>query len=164
MSNKKAKQRGVPYAGATTGTKAREEISKILRRLGCESIGFMDYDNTHEVLLAFMHRGRQVQLRVSAKGWAQFYLKQRPWSYKHRSTKQDYEQGALRQGYIAVNSILRDWLKGQVTAIECGILSFEAAFLPHMLTHDGRPLHERVGDLLPTPDAPKVVPLLGQQP
>jgi hypothetical protein len=32
----------------------------------------------------------------------------------------------LRQGQVAVNSILRDWIKGQVTAVECGILSFEA--------------------------------------
>ena len=37
------------------------------------------------------------------------------------------------QGHIAVNSILRDWIKGQVTAIECGILSFEAVFMPFML-------------------------------
>jgi hypothetical protein len=35
-----------------------------------------------------------------------------------------------------VNSILRDWIKGQVTAIECGILS----------------LIERVGELLPKPN------------
>jgi len=32
----------IPYASATTGTKAREEISKVLRRFGCESIGFME--------------------------------------------------------------------------------------------------------------------------
>jgi hypothetical protein len=29
---------------------------------------------------------------------------------------------ALDQGLIAVNSILRDWVKGQITAIETGIL------------------------------------------
>jgi hypothetical protein len=32
----------VPYASATSGTKAREETSKVLERLGCEKIGFMD--------------------------------------------------------------------------------------------------------------------------
>ena len=56
----------------------------------------------------------------------------------------DYEQAALRQGHVAVNSILRDWIKGQMTAIECGILSFEAVFMPYMLTGDGRPLIERL--------------------
>ena len=29
-----------PYAGASSGAAAREEISKVLRRFGCESIGF----------------------------------------------------------------------------------------------------------------------------
>jgi hypothetical protein len=60
-----------------------------------------------------------------------------------------------------VNSVLRDWSKGQVTAVECGILSFEAVFLPYMLTADGRPLVERIGEteLLPKPEGPKAVNL-----
>ena len=33
---------------------------------------------------------------------------------------------------------------GQVTAIETGILSFEAVFMPFMLTSDGRPLIDRL--------------------
>jgi hypothetical protein len=149
----------VPYASATTGVKAREEISKVLRRFGCESIGFMDDFEKHEVLLAFTHRGRQVQLRASAKGWAQIWLRENPYSYRSRRSRVEYEQDALKQGHIAVNSILRDWTKALVTAIECGILSFEAVFLPFMLTHDGRPLIERLAetDLLPKPTEPKVV-------
>jgi hypothetical protein len=151
--------KATPYASATTGTKAREEITKILRRFGCESIGFMDDFNEHEVLLAFTHRGRQVQLRASAKGWAQMFLKEKPWTHSRRSQKIEYEQAALWQGHAAVNSILRDWIKGQVTAVECGILSFEAVFMPHMLTNDGRLLLERITDLLPKPEEPKVVVL-----
>ena len=65
---------------------------------------------------------------------------------------------ALRQGHLAVSSILRDWVKGQVTAIECGILSFEAVFMPFMLDVSGRPLLERAIELLPKPDD-KVVAL-----
>jgi hypothetical protein len=150
----------IPYASATTGTRAREEISKILRRFGCESIGFMDDFNAHEVLLAFTHRGRQVQLRASAKGWTQLYLKAKPFSYRMRGTRQQYEAKVLQQGHIAVNSILRDWVKGQVTAIESGILSFEAVFMPFMLTNDGRPLIERIkemNNLPPPPEEPKVI-------
>jgi hypothetical protein len=153
------KKAGTPYASASTGIKAREEITKILRRLGCESIGFMDVYEKHEVLLAFTHRGRQVQLTASAKGWAAVWLKENAHSPRCRRSRVEYEQDALRQGHVAVNSILRDWVKGQVTAIECGILSFEAVFMPFMLTHDGRPLMERVSELLPKPDEPKVVQL-----
>jgi hypothetical protein len=150
---------GTPYASATSDMKAREEIKKVLLRFGCESIGFMDDYEKREVLLAFTHRGRQVQLRASAKGWAAMWLKENPWSYNKRSQRVEYEQAALRQGHVAVNSILRDWIKGQVTAIETGILSFEAVFMPHMLTADGRPLIERVADLLPKPEELKVVAL-----
>ena len=60
--------KSIPYAGAQSGAAARDEITKVLRRFGCESIGFMDNFSEHEVLLAFTHRGRQVQLRASAKG------------------------------------------------------------------------------------------------
>jgi hypothetical protein len=132
-----------------------------LRRFGCESVGFMDDFEKREVLLAFTHRGRQMQLRASAKGWAQMYLRANPWTARRRGTKQEHEQSALRQGHLAVNSILRDWIKGQVTAVQCGILSFEAVFLPYMLTADGRPLVERISEteLLPEPEEPKVVNL-----
>jgi hypothetical protein len=151
----------IPYAAAPSEMRAREEVKKILTRFGCESIGFMDDMKEHEVLLAFTHRGRQVHLRASAKGWAQMWLKENPWTYRHRTKEADYKQAALKQGHVAVNSSLRDWIKGQVTAVETGILSFEAVFMPHMLTADGRTVLERIQEtkMLPAPDEPKVVAL-----
>ena len=121
----------------------------------------MDDFDKDEVLLAFTHRGRSIQLRASAKGWAQMFLKENPWTPSRRATRVDYEQAALRQGHVAVNSILRDWIKGQTTAIESGILSFEAIFMPFMLTADGRPVIERLPEtnLLPSPESAKVVQL-----
>jgi hypothetical protein len=41
----------IPFAAASTGQKAREEISRILRGFGCESVGFMDDFDDHSVLL-----------------------------------------------------------------------------------------------------------------
>ncbi len=142
-----------PYAKATSGHAARDEITKMLRRFGCESVGFMDDFETHSVLLAFKHRGRQLQLRASAKGWATLYLKEAPWAHRHKRTRAQYEADALKQGIVAVNSILRDWVKGQVVAIECGILSFEAAFMPYVLLENGETLIERVTSMkmLPAP-------------
>jgi hypothetical protein len=157
--------KSVPYAGASSGMKARDEITKMLQRFGCESVGFMDDFGEHSVLLAFRHRGRPVQLKASAKGWAQMWLKENPWTHQRRSSQVDWERSALDQGLIAINSILRDWVKGQITAVECGILSFEAVFMPHMLTSDGRPLVERLSemDLLPKPQESKVVSLPAQR-
>jgi hypothetical protein len=153
---------GIPYAAASTGVKARDEIIKILRRFGCESVGFMDDFDKHDVLLAFTHRGRRVQLRASAKGWAQMWLIENPYTDRRQATKQEWEQRALQQGHIAVNSILRDWIKGQMTAVECGILSFEAVFMPFMLTGSGETVLERMQrdpNMLPAPDQPKVISL-----
>ena len=143
-----------PYASARSGAKAREEISKILQKFGCESVGFMDNFAEHSILLAFKHHGRSIQLTASGKGWAALYLKDNPWSYRRRGNRHDYEAKALQQGMIAVNSILRDWVKGQITAVECGMLSFGAVFMPYMLTNDGRTLYERASEinLLPPPD------------
>lgn len=143
----------VPYENATSGASAREEITRLLRRMGCEKIGFMDEFDRAEVLLAFQHRGRNVELRASAKGWAAMFLNARPFSSRMRGNRHDYEQRALRQGFVAVNSILRDWVKGQVVAVECGVMSFEAVFMPYMLTSDGRSVLERMQEakMLPPP-------------
>jgi hypothetical protein len=137
----------VPYAGATSGAKARADIVKMLQGFGCESVGFMDDFAAHSVLLAFTHRGRRVQLCASARGWAAIYLKQNPWSPQRRLSQAQWERAALDQGLIAVNSILRDWIKGEITAIETGILSFEAVFAVHMLLPDGRPVLEKIAAL-----------------
>jgi len=136
----------VPYEGATSGDAARAEITKILRRFGCSSIGFMDDFEKKEVLLAFTHRGNQVQLRASAKGWAAMYLRAHPYSNRMRKTSRQHEAAAIEQGLIAVSSILRDWVKGQVTAVECGVLQFSAVFLPYMIASDGRPMLEHLSN------------------
>lgn len=138
----------MPYEGATSGAKARDEIVRTLQRFGCQSVGFMDLFEEQALLLAFTHRDRQVQLKASAKGWAQAYLKEHPWSSRRTYDRAGWERKALAQGMIAVNSILRDWVKGQITAVECGILSFEAVFMPHMLAADGRPMLEHASRLL----------------
>ena len=87
------------------------------------------------------------------------WLKENPWTYTRRCTKQEWEQRALKQGLVAVNSALRDWIKGQVTAVETGILSFEAVFMPHMIAKDGQATNQHIPELLPKPEEPKVIAL-----
>lgn len=143
----------VPYENATSGAAAREETTRLLHRLGCESVGFMDEFAEQAVLLAFAHRGRHIKLRASAKGWAALWLKANPYHGRMRCTVSEHQQRALRQGLIAVNSIIRDWVKGQVTAVECGLMPFEAVFVPYMVTSDGRTVLEHLEGtrLLPPP-------------
>jgi hypothetical protein len=146
----------IPYHRARgSAESARREITATLKKFDCESVGFMDNFEDGSVTLAFRHRGRTVQLHASANGWAGLWLKQNPWSQRMKCTREEYERRAVKQGLIAVNSILRDWIKGQITAVECGMMSFEAVFLPHMIARDGRPLleHMRGQNLLPAPSA-----------
>jgi hypothetical protein len=119
----------------------------------------MDDDANHEVVLYFEHRGRPVRMPVSVKGWAQMWLKANPLSSRARKSEHEHRQEALRKGHLAASSAIRDWVKGQVTAIETGLLSFEAVFMPFMLDSDGRPLIERMKDMLPQPEETKVVAL-----
>ena len=128
----------IPYASASSGASARNEITKLLRHFGCSSVGFMDDFEEHAVVLQFQWRDRQIQMRASARGWASSWVKANPWTPRRKSRRSEYETKALRQGMIAVNSILRDWVKGQVTAVETGIMTFDHAFLPHMIAQDGR--------------------------
>lgn len=154
MATKRLKPKNaVPYSGATSGDKARSDITDMLRRFGCESVGMMDNFTDQSVVLAFKHKGRAVQLSASAKGWAQLYINANPYRTSSKTSEADYRRAALAQGQIAVNSMLRDWIKGQLTAVECGMLSFDAVFMPHMLSSDGRPLIERITEakLLPQP-------------
>lgn len=148
-----ATKSALPYASATSGDEARGEISRILRRFGCDRIGFMDIAKDNSVVLEFEHKDRQVRLHASAKGWATMFLKEQPWNNRMRRSREQYEHDALEQGLIAVNSILRDWVKGQVTAIQCGIMSFNEVFMPHMLVDGVRVVEmaERLM-LLPAPE------------
>ena len=60
----------------------------------------------------FEYRGRMVPVSASAKGYAAALLREKPYNNRMRQTKTEYEAKALKQGRIAVWSILRDWIKG----------------------------------------------------
>ncbi len=138
----------IPYYRARSGVAARGEIQNILKHFDCERVGFMDEFSTKTVILAFTYRGHDVQLKASGQGWANLYLAENPYHSGRSGSEQAYNQRWLQQGMVAVNSILRDWIKGQVTAIETGIFSFEEVFMPHMLLPDGTRLIEHMGKFL----------------
>lgn len=135
---------GLPYENATSGKTAMAEAQRILQGFGVTSFGHMEDFAAGEVVVQFQWRERRVSIRASAKGYATAWLKRNPWSSKRRGTQKDHEQKALRQGQIAVYSILRDWIKGQITAVETGMLSFEGAFLGQILLPNGNTVLQQV--------------------
>lgn len=143
----------LPYEGATSGERAVQDMQKILRAFGCSKFGHMlDYD-AGELLVQFEYRNRPVSVKASA-GYAAAWLREHPYSNRTRCTRIEHERKARDIGAVAVYSILRDWIKGQVMAIETGILSFEGAFLGQILLPDGRTVMETIDaqGLLPAPE------------
>jgi hypothetical protein len=133
----------LPYETATAGDQALVVLQRSLAAFGCQSFGTMTDEEHQKIIVAFRWRNRNVQLEASWKGYAAAWSKMHPY-HRQRLGRQDYDAKALKQARTSVCSVLRDWVKGQVTAVECGIMSFEAAFMPHMLLPTGERVVDRV--------------------
>lgn len=120
-----------PYARSIGGRHARAEATKLLRRIGCTDVTYQDEPT--ELILTFSRRGVRVSVHASATGWAAMHLKAWPHRAHMRIRREDYQKAALIQGRIAVSGVLRDWVRGQVAAVESGVMSFETAFQPYTL-------------------------------
>lgn len=134
----------LPYATAQSGERALGELQKILRSFGCTRFGSMADDEKGAVLVQFTYRGRDVSVEASVRGYAAAWLRENPYGPRKRCTKVEHERKAMEIASVAVYSILRDWIKGQVTAIETGILTFEGAFLGQILLPNGQTVLQKV--------------------
>jgi len=123
----------LPYEKSSTGDRAINEIQKVLRKFGCQQFGSMVDDERKEIRVYFKYRNRQISIPASMSGYAAMWLKEHPYSSRMRKSKIDHEREAMNVASIAVYSILRDYIKGQITAVETGILSFEGCFLGQIL-------------------------------
>ena len=144
----------LPYENATSGERAVQDMQKLLRGFGCGSFGqMMDYEKG-ELLVQFTYRGTPVSVKASINGYAAAWIKAHPYGYRSRGTRQDHERKAKDIASVAVYSILRDWIKGQITAVETGILSFEGAFLGQILLPSGQTVLEHASStkMLPAPE------------
>lgn len=147
----------LPYETATAGDKALVELQRVLSKFGCQSFGTMIDAEKGCTIVQFKWRNRVVNLEASWKGYATAWLKAHP--YQYRGTRQEHEARAMEQAKKSVCSVLRDWTKGQITAVECGVMSFEAAFMPHILLPTGERLVDYVENqkLLGAPENHKIV-------
>jgi hypothetical protein len=155
----------LPYSNATSGEKALGEIQKLLRGFGCNKFGSMSDDEADEILVQFEYRGRPVSVKASIRGYAAAWLRENPPTIyqtdinagRAAAKKHAQERKAMDLASVAVYSILRDWIKGQITAVETGILTFEGAFLGQILLPNGRTVLEHASEskLLPQIEGPK---------
>jgi hypothetical protein len=127
----------LPYEGATSGERALADMQRVLQAFGCQSFGSMMDFERGALIVQFRCAGRQVHVEASTAGYAAAWLQRHPWSGRARKTREAHEREAQRVASLAVYSILRDWVKGQVAAVETGILSFDAAFLGQIMLASG---------------------------
>jgi hypothetical protein len=147
----------LPYENATSGERAAQDMQKMLRVFGCNKFGHMLDYSIGELLVQFEYRGRQVSVKASMNGYAAAWLKEHPHTYRTKATKAQHEAKAKEIGSVAVYSILRDWVKGQIMAIETGVLSFEGAFLGQIMLANGKTVldHASASGLLQVEDGGK---------
>lgn len=140
--------RGLPYETASSGKRALQDMQDALERFGAQAFGTMfDYERS-VLVVQFRHRGYTVVIEASVQGYAAAWLRAHPWSHRMHRSKLEHEREANRVAQLATYSILRDWLKGQVAAIECGVLSFEGAFLGQIMLPNGQTAQQAVRGML----------------
>jgi hypothetical protein len=146
----------LPYENATSGERALGEIQKLLRGFGCQKFGNWSDEGAGELCIQFEYRGRPVSVKAHTKGYAAAWLRAHPHNSNHRYSEAKHRERAMDVASVAVHSILRDWIKGQITAIETGILSFEGAFLGQLLLGNGKTVLEHVeaNKMLPQLEGP----------
>lgn len=149
------RRKGLPYEDSASGRRALVELQSIVERLGAARFGSMiDYER-NALIVQFTHRGITVHVEASISGYAAAWLKAHPYGRNTRRTRVEHERAAQSVAMNATHSILRDWIKGQLTAVECGVISFEGAFLGQIMLSSGRTALQHVQDhkLLPTDGA-----------
>lgn len=134
----------LPYSNARSGAKAIADIQKMLKEFGCTKFATGEDFETGTLFVQFEHHGRMIHMEASGKGYAAAWLKENPWTYRRTCNQKEWESKALHKGSIAICSILRDWVKAQVTVIEIGMFTFEGAFLSHMMLPNGISVIEHI--------------------
>ncbi len=136
----------IPYERADSQYALRD-TERLLKRFGCQNFGSMTDWERGVLIVQFSWRGRQIHIEVSWRGYAEMYMRAHD---LHSGTD---ENKARALGERVAPSIVRDWIKGQLTAVECGMMPFEHAFMPHMLMHDGTRLVDHAVKMLEGPPA-----------
>lgn len=145
---------GFPYENASGGkNSALAEIQKTLKTFGADKFAVAEDWSSGEVAIHFQLRGRTIKVKANSYGYTKAWLARNP-TVKYNA---DHEKRGIKLGQIAVWSMLRDWIKGQCTAIEVGMLTVDQAFIGQIVLESGETVMERIEQqkILPQIEGPK---------
>ncbi|MCK5604632.1 hypothetical protein KAR91_22275 [Candidatus Pacearchaeota archaeon] len=135
----------LPYSDSKANPEAAKgRITSALRKFGVDRISFEEDYKEKVIRVAFQHKDLPVSIPLDYGALGKLYLEERPYASNCRGSKADYEAKKGEVAYRASFSILEDLIKGLVVVAECGMVSFEEAFLAFFLTPGG----QTVGEML----------------
>jgi len=110
-------------------------IQKLVEKFGAQEYGFrttLKGDNP-TIDVGFVYKDKPVRLTVKVRQVAEVYLDLHP-NANHGTVYDKAPRVAMR--------ILHDQIKAILIAVDCGLVDFETAFMPHFITRTGRTLAE----------------------
>lgn len=140
----------LPYSNSKANPiQAQARIRQMLLKFGVDRLRFDEDMLKHEIKVEFIYKGLPVSMPINTDKLAAVYLKDDPWTWNKRSTKQEWETEKKRIAQNAAFSILEDFLKGHIMVVEMGVFSFEEIFLSYFRDNQGRRLGEVLAKRLP---------------
>lgn len=119
-----------PYSKSTASpTAAEHRIKEMLRKFGVQMVSITDDYENKTIFILFKHNGIPVKIPLTYGILADKWLKENPYTFRHRMPREKHEQNIKDTAYRAAFSILEDFLKALVTMVDMGVRTFEEAFL-----------------------------------
>lgn len=132
------------YAVSTdvSSDRSRQEIEKTLSKYGARQFmyGWGEHEGAEVAVIAFQMRGRQVRFQLKMPDRNSREFTHTPTRMNRRSATaqaEAYEQ-AVKQRWRALLLVIKGLLEG----VEVGIVSFEDAFLAHIMLPNGQSVSE----------------------
>lgn len=148
------------YAENTTvpAERSQAEIQQTLRRYGATGFVFAQDDERHQAMIQFRAQGRMVKLVLPLPDPDDEAFRLTPQRRTPRSPqkrREAYEQEVRRRWRS-----LALFVKATLEAVEAGIITFDRAFLAHLMLPDGRTVAQHLQPRIETAYATGEMPAL----
>lgn len=140
----------LPYSDSEANPlQAQARIRKMLLKFGVSRLRFDEDIEKGEIKVEFIYKEFPVSLPVNIHRLAERYLEDDPWTPRRRSSRSEWATKKKEVAQNAAFSLLEDFLKGLLMAVELGVFSFEEIFLSYFRDAQGRRLGEVIVKQLP---------------
>lgn len=124
----------VPYQDSHVSiARSQERIRQLFIKYEVQRFGFAEDMEKNAIVIEFQYKGLPVSLPFSSKKMFDAFICNKPWSYRMKRTREQYEKDLREQAKKSIFRFAEVWLKANFEAIEFGLVSFEEVFLAHFV-------------------------------